>query len=194
MWYLKPQIQEYYLIDKVFTNEELNKIIELGLSLDIQPSKIGGNLEEVVNNEYRSSENSWMYVTEENSWIYQRITDVIMDVNTKNYEFKLDSFTDFQFTIYDSKKKGHYGIHKDSTFSSGRYYRKLSMILMLSDPKDFVGGDLNFYLDNLDKHITIPQEKGRIVIFPSFQLHEVTPVTEGIRYSLVTWVSGPNFR
>jgi predicted 2-oxoglutarate/Fe(II)-dependent dioxygenase YbiX len=31
-------------------------------------------------------------------------------------------------------------------------------------------------------------------MFPSYVLHEVTPVTKGERNSLVAWISGDNFK
>ena len=37
-------------------------------------------------------------------------------------------------------------------------------------------------------------EKGSVIVFPSFHRHRVTPVTSGIRHSLVTWVEGPHWR
>ena len=38
----------------------------------------------------------------------------------------------------------------------------------------------------------LPQ--GSIVIFPSYLWHRVTPVTKGVRYSLVIWNLGYPFR
>jgi PKHD-type hydroxylase len=35
--------------------------------------------------------------------------------------------------------------------------------------------------------------RGEIVIFPSFILHRVTPVTKGKRRVIVGWALGPNF-
>ena len=37
------------------------------------------------------------------------------------------------------------------------------------------------------------KNKGTIIVFPSMLLHKVTPVTKGIRHSLVQWFSGPDF-
>jgi len=34
------------------------------------------------------------------------------------------------------------------------------------------------------------RKKGSIIVFPSFNWHQVTPVTRGVRYSLVTWHLG----
>jgi PKHD-type hydroxylase len=55
---------------------------------------------------------------------------------------------------------------------------------------DYEGGD--FEMRGLkDK---VPRlEEGSIIVFPSFLEHRVTPVTEGIRYSLVTWFVGPPY-
>ena len=51
---------------------------------------------------------------------------------------------------------------------------------------------MTFYQINFDKNII--REKGRVLIFPSFLPHKVTPVTKGVRKSLVTWMEGPAWR
>ena len=40
----------------------------------------------------------------------------------------------------------------------------------------------------------VEKEKGLVTIFPSYMLHRVTPVTKGIRKSLVLWVGGCQFK
>ena len=65
--------------------------------------------------------------------------------------------------------------------------RKLSMIMPLND--DFEGGDLILYSDG-----PIEQKKGNITFFPSYLLHEVTPVTKGTKYSLSMWFLGKPFK
>ena len=40
------------------------------------------------------------------------------------------------------------------------------------------------------KNVPEFRKKGSIIVFPSFIYHRVTPVTEGTRYSLVTWNLG----
>jgi PKHD-type hydroxylase len=39
-----------------------------------------------------------------------------------------------------------------------------------------------------------PQDVGNVIVFPSFLLHGVEPVTSGKRRSLVAWMVGPWFR
>ena len=38
------------------------------------------------------------------------------------------------------------------------------------------------------------KEQGTLILFPSYTLHEVKPVTKGERNSLVTWVTGKSFK
>jgi PKHD-type hydroxylase len=71
--------------------------------------------------------------------------------------------------------------------------RKLSFSVQLSDDADYVGGDLRFhYIKNQPE--VAPKEKGKVIFFPSWMVHDVTPVTQGTRRSLVGWVNGPNFK
>ena len=60
------------------------------------------------------------------------------------------------------------------------------MTLNLNDPSEYEGGELRLF--GVGK---LEEEKGRLSFFPSFLPHEVTPVTKGVRYSLVVWFLGP---
>jgi PKHD-type hydroxylase len=64
--------------------------------------------------------------------------------------------------------------------------------VQLSDPSDYEGGDLLLHISADPKKA--PKNQGQVILFPSHTLHEVTPVTKGIRYSLVAWVTGPKFK
>jgi PKHD-type hydroxylase len=68
--------------------------------------------------------------------------------------------------------------------------RKLSLSLVLSDPSDYEGGDLEFRGANEQPKIG----QGNIIVFPSLVDHRVTPVTKGTRYSVVAWMNGPAFK
>ena len=62
--------------------------------------------------------------------------------------------------------------------------------MFLNDESEYEGGRLMFR----DINIEIKQKAGTVIVFPSFYVHEVTPVTQGERYSLVSWVEGPKWR
>ena len=42
--------------------------------------------------------------------------------------------------------------------------------------------------------VNVRKQRGLIAVFPSYVLHQVTPVTQGSRQSLVAWISGPAFK
>ena len=65
------------------------------------------------------------------------------------------------------------------------------MTCLLTDPNEFEGG--NFELQTSATPHDIKLEKGDIVIFPSYKLHRVSPVTKGIRHSMVAWAHGSAF-
>jgi PKHD-type hydroxylase len=99
--------------------------------------------------------------------------------------------TALQYTVYNGSAHSNYQKHLDV----GRQFpnRKLSFSVQLSDDAEYIGGDLRFhYIKNQPE--VAPREKGTVVFFPSWIVHDVTPVTQGTRRSLVGWVNGPNFK
>ncbi len=54
------------------------------------------------------------------------------------------------------------------------------------------GGDLELWYGG--GVIQIPKNKGLTVIFPSFSMHRVTPITKGTRKSLVLWLGGEHYK
>ena len=67
--------------------------------------------------------------------------------------------------------------------------RKLSMTLLLNDPSKFEGGNLEIAEKKMSH-----MKQGHAAIFASFLQHRVTPVTKGVRKSLVVWFSGEPFK
>jgi len=153
-----------------------------------QAAMAGGSL----NNEYRRSEINWLYNTEETRWVFETLEGIVSAVNADHFGFELTGFGEpLQLTNYCSSKQGKYGWHKD--FGNVGKNRKLSLVLQLSNPEDYEGGQLQLLGDTADI-INIKKQRGHISIFPSWTLHQVTPVVKGTRQSLVIWVSGASFR
>lgn len=180
-------VEDWAYFQGAFTPDECRKIIEIGNARIVDDSRIRGN---DVAPDIRDSKNSWIMPCDDSHWIFRRVTDVIMDLNSKFFKFDLFGFIEgFQFTRYDAPG-GKYDQHIDRGLNT--WTRKLSFTLQLSDPKDYVGGDLELYYG---KEPTVPtKEQGFVVVFPSYVMHRVTPVTKGTRYSLVAWITGPSFK
>ena len=93
---------------------------------------------------------------------------------------------------YDSEYEGEYKKHHDVFWINGtNYHRKLSAVVQLSDPDEYVGGKLQFMINR--DIIDAPMGKGTVIFFPSYLLHRVTKVEKGWRNSLVCWFHGPPF-
>ena len=120
------------------------------------------------------------------SYMWRTLFDLVKAVNESMWRFDLVSFAErAQFTRYDLS--GHFSYHMDlgdDVLSE----RKVSVVVLLSDPADFEGGELQLFPDT-----TIPMEQGDVVMFPSYMVHRLTPVTKGQRFSLVVWCGGSTF-
>ena len=83
----------------------------------------------------------------------------------------------------------------DSTPTDQFETRKLSVVFLLNQPNvDFKGGDFQICLGLQETPVNVEMKKGRMIAFPSFLIHKVTEVTEGIRKSIAIWVTGPKFK
>tara|TARA_R100000951_G_scaffold115679_1_gene124565 strand:+ start:2255 stop:2881 length:627 start_codon:yes stop_codon:yes gene_type:complete len=140
-------------------------------------------------------------------WIYNQIQPFINLANhSAGWNYEWDWSEECQFTKY--KLNQFYNWHKDSfqePFSNKKdkmydgKIRKLSVTCLLSDPKDYEGGDLEFQpRDQEDPNIILStnhiRKRGTIIVFPSYTWHRVTPVTKGTRYSLVIWNLGKPYK
>jgi PKHD-type hydroxylase len=174
-----------------FTDDELVKITEICEKFPVEAGQAVGYED---SKDIRSSQVSWITQTAETSWIYDKLSWIAKQLNGEFYKFDIYGFAeDFQYTVYDKKCDGHYTWHRDSgDMSNGTPPRKLSLILQLSDPEEYQGGQLEVYTGVAPQEIK--KEKGLISLFPSYVLHRVTPITSGIRKTLVVWICGPSFR
>ncbi len=180
--------ENWVCVDGVFKEEDLHKIISIGESLDSKEGVLGADNR--IDNVVRKCKTSWIPFNDESKFIYDTLSEVVVRVNASHFGFNLFGFTEsFQYTTY-TDDSDHYDWHMDKgTIKSSP--RKLSAVLMLSDPDEFEGGVLE--LMTSVNVIKTEKKLGRIFIFPSWVLHRVTPVTKGTRKSLVSWVSGPKF-
>lgn len=114
------------------------------------------------------------------------------DANFQNFKYRISEISNPQFLKYETGM--FYDVHCDTSnnINSESFYRKLTVVLELSDPSEYIGGDFTIYAAGLDE-IQLNRKKGSIHVFPSYLNHKVNPITEGIRYSMVCWVMGEPF-
>jgi PKHD-type hydroxylase len=141
----------------------------------------------------RVTDVSWLERGEKTHWLYARLEQIVQQLNSQYYKYDIyrELREPLQYTVYESSQGGHYNWHVDHG-AGGPDARKLSISVQLSDPSAYQGCDLE--LDFGDDDVPAPRARGTVVIFSSYVLHRVTPITAGVRKSLVAWVSGPQFK
>lgn len=178
----------FYPYYNSFSEEELRWLNNLQKLYDIQKASTGEWADE---ESIRKSDVKWLIHDEKTDWVYNRLSNIVMMANKDVWNFEIPSILDsIQYTQY-YENGGHYNWHTDT----GPYpynTRKISITVQLSDPDEYEGGELELMLGN--KASIMPKEKGCSILFPSYILHRVTPVTKGTRKSLVLWVGGSVFK
>ena len=188
----------YWVFKSAISKKICNKIIALGKKTCQQKGKVVNNNSSVKDLKARDCKISFL----DELWIYKEIHPYIHQAN-KNAGWNYDwDFTEkCQFTEYT--KNNFYGWHCDSwpdqyinnkNINLLNKIRKLSVSVSLSDPKKYKGGDLKLYVDSAKEGLTMEKKQGTLVLFPSFIMHEVMPLTKGERNSLVAWVTGKAFK
>jgi PKHD-type hydroxylase len=182
-------IEPFVWWEGAFTEQELGWLQDKAKRADTN-AQVGGFRGGEVNKNVRRSQVSWLGNTSDTRWVFEKLGDVISKINAQYYRFDLTGFGEqLQLTNYDQSENGMYGWHQDYGMGISR---KLSMAVQLTDPAEYEGGNLQIMTANTPQNIR--KQRGLIAIFPSYIVHQVTPVTQGSRQSLVAWVSGPPFK
>ena len=173
-------------------DSEINYILSRPEWHNQSDAQVGGGFEGKVVKEKRRTNISWMFPDQANAHIWEKISNTIWSANRQFFRFDLRGcYEAMQLGVYTEHDQGHYDWHIDSGLETNTVPRKLSMALLLSDPSEFEGGQLQVMRAGVPE--SVEQKRGRAWFFPSYLMHRVTPVTKGIRRSLVMWVGGPAF-
>jgi len=181
---------DYYWFKDGFSSDELIQIESMTSNLEWETALVGQDVTS-KKSDYRKSKIKWCPHTEEWSWVYSRLHDMFAEANDVMWKMDLTHMREsIQYTEYYGNNSGGYEWHMDCG-TGIQNQRKLSITVQLSSPDEYDGGDLQF---NLGNELTAPRLQGAAVVFPSFYLHRVTPVTRGIRKSFVLWIGGEPYR
>lgn len=172
-----------------FTEQELKNLRTL---VDVQSQEASVVGRDGGNETYGDSARRTRVLTIEKKqepWLFQRFKEALKAANSL-YRFEGEVIGEIQLLRYDASEQGHFEWHID--ISPGLMFRKVSFSVPLNDPKEYSGGALEFSWGNAT--YSPVQRAGKIIAFPSFLMHRVTPVTQGSRYAMVAWAHGPDWR
>ncbi|ENX11288.1 Fe2+-dependent dioxygenase [Acinetobacter variabilis] len=93
------------------------------------------------------------------------------------------------FNRYENNES--FGFHVDNSIrrirgSSERLRTDLSCTVFLSEPDEYVGGEL--VVEDTYGYHEVKLPAGDMILYPSTSLHEVTPITSGCRIASFFWV------
>ena len=189
----EPKWKSYVVetIGPIFTAKLCKEIIDLSSTLKKEQGKIGHVGKEVGDNDKKSRQStiSWIDFNKMQP-MYDDLIYLVQKINRNHFGFDNIQITE-EAQVSEYSKGQFYDWHTDSSIDMDIEppVRKLSMTLLLNDPSEFEGGNLEIAGKKLS-----PMKQGHAAIFASFLQHRVTPVTKGVRKSLVVWFNGEPFK
>ena len=180
-------------IKPIFTPQQCQDIINMGHKQKSEEAKVGhtdkagGNYD----TKKRITTISWIPFKEMPE-MYHMIDRTMQQANGNHFGYEGMTLTEpAQFTEYP--KGGFYDWHMDADVNCQFEppVRKISMTILLSNPSEFEGGDLEFMTEG-NKPPQLMQCQA--IFFCSLLRHRVNKVKKGIRRSLVMWFGGPPFK
>jgi PKHD-type hydroxylase len=160
-----------------FSGAECERVIELHQGTGALRSTFPG---------VRDSDLFWVPRIAETEWIFQRVWDIATLYNSK-YGFALSQdMGRLQLTRYTAAQR--YDWHMDLGHGP-MSLRKISVVIELAAGGYEGGGTEVFYGEGRDNRIALGT--GDALVFPSFIMHRALPVNSGTRWTLVSWLTGP---
>jgi PKHD-type hydroxylase len=187
----------YVCWDNFFTDEELDRLEKYCDTGDLESLCVMDDAgESIIDHDFRQADGKIHFMDLDNKWIFQKLTELSTLINDQVYNYNITDFNFFQYTEYNKVGSKH-NLHMDMVLGDKVpkdmiLPLKLSCSLILSDIKDFEGCDFEVMIDW--RNIPIEQKRGRLIAFPSFMPHRITPLVSGKRKAIVFWVRGPRFK
>jgi PKHD-type hydroxylase len=180
-------VHNYASYDGVFNDYEIETIVNHSKQYQLEKAKLENDAEE---NSIRNNE--IVFIGPEGiEWLFSRLANVCSEMNERFFKFDIFGLAEgLQFTQYTAPNQ-FYKMHMDKLFMKN--VRKLSIVVQLTDENEYEGGDLELILGAGDDTVKMTRKKGKVIMFPSYIIHQVTPITKGQRHSLVSWITGKPF-
>jgi PKHD-type hydroxylase len=178
-----------------FTDKEVDSLCKaIEKEYTLTEGSMGSSNEEI---DFRFRSTSLTFVDKQAiPKVWKKVEELVYLANRSAFNFDITKIESCQYGVYKASNKGKYNWHMDTFLPGvGTFDRKISIVVQLTDPSEYEGGDLEFKGISLTDEVKNNfKNKGSVVAFPSFCIHRVTEVTKGVRKSLVFWVEGPAFR
>jgi hypothetical protein len=178
--------QSFWFFSDGIPIDACNKLINACDGLDDEQAEVGVDNFGIVDKSIRDVKRVGLPIYR---GIGATLAGMGLHANMRAWKFDISHANQCDYLKY--YKGGHYKSHIDTFLAGGlEENRKLTVLAFLNN--NFKGGKL--FLQIGDEKIYPPQDVGTVLVFPSFVLHGVEPVTEGSRRTIVTWLVGKPFK
>ncbi|OUT94646.1 MAG: hypothetical protein CBB96_05640 [Gammaproteobacteria bacterium TMED36] len=198
MWLINPEEQSAYSwgFNNALTDEGWKSLNDYIAANPTSKAEIlNSQVDDKAFKEKKVRDTDITWISSENEIskpLYFNIGKLAEEANNVFFNYNLSMVETLQYSVYNAPT-GHYDWHIDA-MHKGQHglTRKISFSIGLNDPSEYEGGELIIGAPGLYE-TSHKLEKNQIVFFNSIVTHKVTPVTKGVRKSLVGWIKGPNF-
>lgn len=181
----KDTVPDFLTLHSGFSDSELDYIIDYYTKNGLRKATVEGKKDDY----FRIAQFNLIDYDENSIWIYEKIYKIVEEAN-KHFKFNITHIVEEpQFIEY--KQGCHIDWHIDKNPISAT--RKLNLSIQLTEYDQYTGGDLLVYRGG-GEPIPMSRDRGTVSIFPSYVVHRVSPVTSGVRNSIICWITGPNLR
>lgn len=198
----------FYIFPQAIEKKECKRLLKYCLqNSDFEEASViksgysdvsGADIDDKSETKHETRKTAVSFITDRENLMNDLVWGFIRQANAEFFKYKLDYFQAIQFARYQDG--GHYDWHQDASPQDlANEGRKLSLTFSLTDDTEYDGGLLQFYNGDkpyVDKDHDVERDiksVGTVIVFDSRDWHRVTPVTKGVRYSIVCWTVGPNF-
>ena len=130
-------------IPALFSKEEAREVIRLADEAQMAAGGLVGGLHHNI----RRAEIAWLDDTGTAAWVMERVVSAVAQANREHFDFDITDFGErLQVATYDESNAGHYDWHSDIGDGPIARRRKLTIVVQLSEPEGYQGGELQINL------------------------------------------------
>ena len=137
----------------------------------------------------RTCSSCWVPFAKHYEWIYKVMRELTDSINAEQWRFDIQGIQQLQILRYSPLQK--FSWHWDC-YTSEAPVRKLTAVINLSAPTEYLGGGLQVKADI--ENVRFIREQGAGCWFPSYIEHRARAPIWGTRWVLVAWLTGPSWK
>lgn len=182
--------ERHVLFPNLLTPEQCDQAIEMFNCYEPTAGGVGMNGTTYEYSRLRQCEVTYVGNNDHTKWVHDICEAAMVEAN-KVWNFDIRDFSQ-PMRMMDYRAGDHFGSWHQDHGPGKTCYRKLTIVVQLSDPDDYEGG--MFEIAGGEVPEEYHQNRGAAIVFPTYYYHRVDPITSGRRRTIVHRAIGPHFR